>query len=90
LPPQNSSPVQIAFAVPKYKFKKAVDRNYLKRMMRQAYRTHKHQLFNYLHENQTSLAMVLIYQPQKINTFIEIESDLITLFNKINLLKLHL
>ncbi|CAH0999085.1 Ribonuclease P protein component [Neolewinella maritima] len=34
-------PVQVTFVVPKKRFKRAVDRNLLKRRMREAYRLHK-------------------------------------------------
>lgn len=35
-------PVQVTFVVPKRRFKKAVDRNRLKRQMREAYRLNRH------------------------------------------------
>ena len=37
----DSPPVKAAFAVSKKKFKKSVDRNYIKRLMRECYRTRK-------------------------------------------------
>lgn len=36
------APVSVAFSAPKRKFKRAVDRNFLKRRIREAYRLHKY------------------------------------------------
>ncbi|MEM6397597.1 MAG: ribonuclease P protein component [Bacteroidota bacterium] len=38
---RGNSPIQVAFGVPKRRFRKAVDRNYWKRRMREAYRLNR-------------------------------------------------
>ncbi len=54
-------PLQVAFSVPKRKFRRAVDRNRLKRLMRESHRLHKHQLTQLLQDNSESIIGMWVY-----------------------------
>jgi ribonuclease P protein component len=75
----SSFPVQVAFAVPKKIFKRAVDRNKLKRRAREAYRKTKHGLYELLEKRDKKIALLLIYTAKE-----KLEYEFIA--NKINLI----
>jgi len=54
------SPVQALFVAPKRAFKKAVDRNTIKRRMKEAYRLQKPTFYSQLSDQKISLAFVYI------------------------------
>ncbi|PHI19627.1 ribonuclease P protein component [Lewinellaceae bacterium SD302] len=54
-------PVQLAVSVPKRRFKRAVDRNRIKRLMREAYRLNKESLYERLPAGSPQYAWMLIY-----------------------------
>lgn len=72
--PENS---QVAFSVPKRKFKRATDRNRIKRQMREAYRLNKSIL-------QRNLAVVFIYLPHEKLDFDPIEKAMIQSLKSLN------
>ena len=57
----SKSPVQILFSVPKKKFKRAHDRNLLKRRCRESYRLQKNILYEALSLKRLQCAIVMIY-----------------------------
>ncbi|MET2986568.1 ribonuclease P protein component [Aureibaculum conchae] len=72
-------PIQVAFSAPKRKFKKAVDRNRIKRLMREAYRKNKHLLHNGIEEKHI---IMFTYTDENELKYVEIEEKLIFLLKK--------
>ena len=73
----DSSIVKCAFSAPKRKFKKAVDRNYIKRIMREAYRTNKINLISQIAKKDLQLNLLLTYIGDDVPNFQFIESKII-------------
>ena len=72
-------PVQAGFSVSKRKFKKAVDRNKLKRLMREAYRTNKYLLYQNI---QNKHVLMFTYTDEKGHNYVDIEEKMILLLRK--------
>lgn len=70
-------PCQVVFSVPKKSFKRAVDRNLLKRRMREAYRHQKEELYKHLIAQQKNLHLLIIYTNRNITEYAEIHSALL-------------
>ncbi len=73
---------QILIAVPKKKFKKALDRNLLKRRTREAYRLNKSNFYEFLKEKDEKIIFVLFYISNKILDYHTIEKSIIEILNK--------
>jgi ribonuclease P protein component len=76
-------PVLMAVSVPKRLFKKAVDRNLLKRRIREAYRLNKQQLDGLVLPAGQTLHLLIQYQRKEILDFHRIESGLLEGFEKL-------
>ena len=72
-------PVQVGFSAPKRRFRKAVVRNKIKRLMREAYRLEKSALFN---STKGSYAFVILYIGRETPDFPEVRKAMKALFEK--------
>ena len=76
---EDDVPLKMGVSVSKKYFKKAVDRNYFKRVLRECYRKHQHQIKEQLAEPQV---MLFFYQTRDRLSFAEIEAKTQLLFAK--------
>ncbi len=73
--------LKVVFSVPKRKFKRAVDRNQIKRQLREAYRKYKHESQKAAENKNIRVSLFLIYLGKDIPQF-EIVDDKINVLLK--------
>lgn len=76
---ENAELIKMGISVSKKYFKKAVDRNYYKRVLRETYRLNKHLLIDNLEK---PYAFMFFYQTKERLSYQEIEEKTIQLFQK--------
>ncbi len=84
IPEKHDSPVMAAFSVTKNNFRKAVDRNTIKRLMREAYRLNKYRLIESIPSGTLrTLQLMFIYSENEILSFEKVENSMTEIINKL-------
>ena len=72
--------IKTAVTVPKKNFKSAVQRNRIKRLMRESYRLNKHLIFNNI---EGKFAFLILYLGKELPGYTDIEEPLKNIFKKL-------
>jgi ribonuclease P protein component len=80
------SPARLAVSVSKRSFKKAVDRNRIKRLTREAWRYNKHTLYRHLEKNNINLVLMLVYTQEEMPDYDLIEKKVEKVVSKLLLI----
>jgi ribonuclease P protein component len=79
---ESTSPVKIVISVPKRSFKKAVDRNRIKRQIREAYRKEKQKVYDTLADK--NILVMLVYTAKVKPEYSEVEQKINELLERLN------
>lgn len=74
---------QVLIGVSKKNLRRAVDRNKLKRRIRESYRKNKQLFYDYLQSKNVKLVLGIIHNGKDISKYKEIEQKIITVFNRL-------
>jgi ribonuclease P protein component len=76
-------PVKVAVGVSARNFKKAVERNRIKRLLREAYRTEKLLLHQYLKEHNRQISIFLLYTDKLLPDYAALKTKMRLLFEQL-------
>lgn len=84
---ESAFPVKMGVTVPAKVHPRAVDRNLIKRLVREAYRRNKKELLQQVSSSGLNLHFMVIYSKGKIPGYAEIEDKIILILNRLISLK---
>ncbi len=71
------TPIRILISVPKKKISKAVNRNLIKRRIREAFRKNKHSISEFCRQKQIAVDIAIIYSQNTIEEYNNIEKKIV-------------
>jgi ribonuclease P protein component len=77
------SSVRVALSVPKRKFKRAVDRNLIKRRIRESYRLNKYIVINPLRDKELNVIMIILFLSDEFISFDSVDALIRKLLHKL-------
>ena len=78
-------PAQAGFTVPKKFFKHAVDRNRIKRLLREAYRLNKNSLYQKLVAGKQQMALMFVYKGKAMPDYDMVSQIVISCINRVKI-----
>jgi ribonuclease P protein component len=76
-------PLQVAFSVPKRIFKRAVDRNRVKRLLRESYRKNKVLIQPFLSGKNKQYAVLFVYTGKKLPDYADVQQRMISILQQL-------
>ncbi|MDR0801440.1 ribonuclease P protein component [Fluviicola sp.] len=81
--PVQQVPFQVVLSAPKRQFKRAHDRNYVKRLMKEVLRREKQSLEDLLNQQEKQLSLVIVYSCKEILAYPELEKSVRKLMSRL-------
>lgn len=76
-------PVKVLFSVSKRIFKRAVQRNRIRRLMREVWRRHRHSLWDLANRRNQTLHVAILYSKREMPDFATVENKIIQIIDRL-------